>query len=148
MQINNFFLIDDATIIKFKRFSSMSLRNKNDQYCDRSVVFSTLWFYRSWGNSFSLAASNISNSFERCCPFISLSSVHFKISMWLIAASSFCSIVSNIPTQYLIPMFFVATSENMLVHVSTACINRIADTVVRWYNYVVYLRSASYILKN
>ena len=32
----------DTTIIKTKHFSGMILRNKDDQYCDRSVVFSTL----------------------------------------------------------------------------------------------------------
>ena len=43
-----FFLKADTTIIEKKTYFRMILKNKDAQYWDRSVVFSTLSFYESW----------------------------------------------------------------------------------------------------
>ena len=79
-----FFHKGDTTIIENKHFSIMILGNKDVQYCDRSVVFSRSHATevggmapRELNNSLIFlivfpVASNISGSFEKSFPSISI----------------------------------------------------------------------------
>ena len=89
-ETKHFFLKADTTIVNIKHFYSTVLRNKDDQYCDRAVVFSSSdsievdgKMFRDLSNSLIFivffVALSVSNSFGRSPP-------HCIFSMCLIAA--------------------------------------------------------------
>ena len=78
---------------------------------------------------FSPVASNISRSFEKCLLFISLSPSHFKFSMRLISALSFCDRVKYIyPRCHPTSMFFAVTREVVHVVHTTRCTRSVTHT--------------------